>query len=151
MAAIGEVIWHGGSTAPSGWLLCDGSFVSTTTYAALFAPLGHAFNGGPDPLDGTFKLPDLRDRMVLGKSDSGTGSTRGGTGGAEAHVHTGPSHTHPVTQPSAHGSHTIGQASAHSLTHTGSTVADHALLTHSWSVANHVVGQPATHSTHSSA
>src|SRR3972149_2717768 len=77
MAAIGEVIWHGGSTAPSGWLLCDGSFVSTTTYADLFALLGHAFNGGTDPLAGTLKVPGLTDRMGFGLDTGRDGRCRG--------------------------------------------------------------------------
>lgn len=152
MTVTGEIIHYAGPTAPTGWLPCDGSFVSKTTYSDLFSHLGHFFNGGTDPLDGTFKLPDMRAKLLLGQAASGTGVTRGGTGGSAAHTHTGPSHTHPVTVPGAHGSHTIGQASDHTLGHTGPTVNDHAALTHSGlAVPNHTVGQPGDHGSHSSA
>jgi microcystin-dependent protein len=58
------------ATAPAGWLVCDGSAVSRTTYAGLFAAIGINFGGG----DGiaTFNLPDLRGRFVRGW-DNGAG------------------------------------------------------------------------------
>ena len=88
-----------GAAAPAGWLLCTGGFVSQVTYAALFAVAGHAYNGGVDPGNGTFKLPDLRQRVPLGKADTGVGSTLGGTGGSKdaivvSHSHTVNSHSH---------------------------------------------------------
>jgi microcystin-dependent protein len=61
----------GGAPAlPQGWLLCDGSAVSRTTYATLFAAIGINFGGG----DGiaTFNLPDLRGRFLRGL-DKGAG------------------------------------------------------------------------------
>lgn len=78
----GAIVAYGGSTAPDGWLLCDGSAVSRTTYADLFAVLGTAHGAG----DGTttFNLPDLRDRFVRGK---GASSAIGDTGGAATHDH----------------------------------------------------------------
>ena len=35
-AVVGAIQMYGGATAPKGWLLCDGSAVSRTTYAKLF-------------------------------------------------------------------------------------------------------------------
>jgi microcystin-dependent protein len=60
----------GAPSLPDGWLLCDGSAVSRTTYAALFAAIGINFGGG----DGlaTFNLPDLRGRFPRG-TDHGAG------------------------------------------------------------------------------
>jgi len=85
------------TTAPNGWLLCDGSAVSRTTYANLFALVGTAFGAGNGTT--TFNLPDLRGRSIIGV---GTGSglsarTRGQTGGTETHqLATGeiPAHQH---------------------------------------------------------
>lgn len=37
---VGDTIWSSRPTAPGGWLACDGSAVSRTTYAALFAAIG---------------------------------------------------------------------------------------------------------------
>jgi len=60
----GCVLPYAGTTAPEGWLLCDGSAVSRTTYAALYAVLLSAHGNG-DGLD-TFHIPDLRGRFVRG-------------------------------------------------------------------------------------
>lgn len=73
----------------------DGSLVSRSTYADLFAVIGTTFGAGDGST--TFALPDKRGRFALGKAASGTGSTLGDTGGLIDHVHTGPSHTHGVT------------------------------------------------------
>lgn len=90
------VIWpYGGTAAPSGYLMCDGSAVSRTTFAALFAIVGTAFGAGDGST--TFNLPDLRGRFPLGKATAGTGNVLGVTGGTIDHTHTGPSHAHNVT------------------------------------------------------
>ena len=83
---------YGGATAPAGWLLCQGQLVSRTTYAGLYAAIGSAYGNG----DGvtTFGVPDLRQRLPLGKAASGVGDTLGVSGGAVAHTHAGPSHAH---------------------------------------------------------
>lgn len=92
---VGTVIPYCGSTSPDGWLLCDGSAVSRTTYSALFAAIGDAFGSGDGST--TFNLPDLQQRFPLGKAASGTGSTLGGLAGAIDHIHAQTSHTHAVT------------------------------------------------------
>lgn len=90
--APGSVQMFAGSSAPAGWLLCDGSAVSRTTYSALFAAIGTTYGTGNGST--TFNLPDLRQRFALGKAASGTGSTLGGTGGAIDHTHSAPAHYH---------------------------------------------------------
>lgn len=92
LVPAGSILATGRATAPSGFLLCDGTAVSRTTYADLFTAISTAFGAGDGST--TFNLPDLRQRFPLGKAASGTGATLGGTGGAIDHVHTGPSHTH---------------------------------------------------------
>ena len=54
------------STATSGYLICDGSEVSQTTYSALYNMFGLLYN--PTPTAGTFKLPDMRYSTVLTKT-----------------------------------------------------------------------------------
>lgn len=68
-APTGAILAFAGSAAPAGWLLCDGSAVSRTAYAALFAAIATAYGAG----DGTstFNLPDLRGRTAVGKDDMG--------------------------------------------------------------------------------
>jgi microcystin-dependent protein len=81
----GLTLPYGGITAPSGFLLCDGSAVSRTTYAGLFAILSTTYGVGDGST--TFNLPDMRQRFPLGKAAAGTGSTLGSTGGAIDHTH----------------------------------------------------------------
>lgn len=82
---VGEIRAYGGSTAPDQHLLCDGTAVSRTTYAALFAVIGTTYGVGDGST--TFNLPDLQQRFPLGKAAAGTGSTLGGTGGGMDHTH----------------------------------------------------------------
>jgi phage-related tail fiber protein len=58
-------------TAPPGWLLCDGSAVSRTSYATLFAVMGTAYGAGDGAT--TFNLPDFRGRFLRG-TDNGAGN-----------------------------------------------------------------------------
>lgn len=83
-AGIIEV--YAGATAPAGYLECDGSAVSRTTYAALYAAIGTTYGAGDGST--TFALPDLRRRVVVGVGgvDASGGqlvATLGATGGAE--------------------------------------------------------------------
>lgn len=84
----GCILPYGASAAPTGYLLCDGSAVNRTTYAALFAIVATTYGVGDGST--TFNLPDLRQRFPLGKATAGTGSTLGGVGGAIDHIHTVP-------------------------------------------------------------
>lgn len=71
----GVVVPFGGSSAPRGWLLCDGAEVSRSQYPRLFRVIGTAFGAG----DGrtTFVLPDLRGATVAAqKEGAGTPSAR---------------------------------------------------------------------------
>lgn len=113
----GIVMPFAGSTAPQGWMLCDGAAVSRTTYAALFAVIGTTYGAGDG--ETTFNIPNLAGRVVIGSSQS---HALGTTGGSEtvtltadqlpAHVHEVPQHghendiaaktpvlTHSITQP----------------------------------------------------
>lgn len=66
----GNVFWHGGTSPPTGSLLCDGSAVSRTTYARLFAAIGTAHGEGDGST--TFNLPDIEGRFIRGR-DNGAG------------------------------------------------------------------------------
>ena len=111
-APAGTIIAWGGSVAsiPTGYILCDGSTLSRSSYAELFNAIGTT-NGAGDG-SSTFLIPDLRNRFVVGAtSDSATGQTfdvnngnaygdyaPGNTGGKIAHqltVAEMPSHNHP--------------------------------------------------------
>jgi len=61
---VGTMVVWGKATAPSGWLLCDGTAISRTTYSALFAQLGTVYGVGNG--SSTFNLPNFRDRAPVG-------------------------------------------------------------------------------------
>jgi microcystin-dependent protein len=110
----GAMLEYAGSAAPTGWLLCDGSAISRTVYAALFAILSTAYGAGDGST--TFNLPDRRGKFGVGVDGT---YTRGSTGGAASgttssngsHNHTGatgsttlttaqiPAHSHTITDP----------------------------------------------------
>lgn len=78
----GVIHEYGGDTAPTGWLLCDGSAVSRTIYAALFAIIGTKFGAGNGST--TFNLPDKRKRVGVGYDSSDSDfNAIGKTGGAK--------------------------------------------------------------------
>lgn len=54
----GIIASYGGDTAPSGWLICDGSEISRTTYADLFSAIGTKYGSGDGST--TFNLPDFK-------------------------------------------------------------------------------------------
>ena len=66
----GAVLPYGGASAPTGFLLCTGSAVSRTTYAALFAVISTTFGSGDGST--TFNVPQLNKRTVLGPTDLST-------------------------------------------------------------------------------
>lgn len=70
----GEIQAHAGAAVPAGCLPCAGQAVSRTLYAGLFATLGTTYGAGDGAT--TFNLPDLRDRVAVGKGDMG-GSAAG--------------------------------------------------------------------------
>ena len=69
---IGSIIPFGGTTAPDGFLLCQGQAVSRTTYAELFAVIGTSFCSGNGST--TFNIPDLREATTKGVGLSGKSS-----------------------------------------------------------------------------
>lgn len=114
---VGVMHEYGGATAPTGYLLCDGTAVSRATYAPLFAIISTTYGTGDGST--TFNVPDLRGRMPMGAGTgtglnaSGTGApsgtaqtarARGAWGGEETHLLTGAEsgtsvHLHTASSP----------------------------------------------------
>ncbi len=120
----GAISMYGGSAAPTGYLLCDGTSYLRSDYTALFAILSTTYGSA----DGThFNVPDLRGRVPVGVGTgtgggaAGTGAPTGGTAltavaragwkGEETHVLTVgelAAHTHSFSTISSSGSDTGG-------------------------------------------
>ncbi len=92
----GVIQMYAGAAAPTGWLLCDGSAVSRTTYATLFAVIGTTYGVGDGST--TFNLPDMRGRMPVGKGTNAAVDTLGDNEGfATANLaRRSPRHYHSV-------------------------------------------------------
>jgi len=105
----GLIVPYGKDDVPTGFLACDGTAVSRTTYSDLFTVIGTTWGTGDG--SSTFNLPDLQDKTVVGKSGT---KAQASSGGAESVTPTGsvsltinnhtlstsqmPSHGHPYRQ-----------------------------------------------------
>lgn len=127
---VGIVQAYGGTSAPTGWLLCDGSAVSRTTYADLFTLIGETAGQGDNAT--TFNVPDFRGRFLRG-ADNGAGvdpdaasrtamNTGGSTGDAVFSIQdesVGP-HSHAIQ----FGSGVLSQSGVDPYLETGTGVSD---------------------------
>ena len=75
----GAIVMYGATTAPTGYLLCDGSAISRTTYAALFSAISTSYGTGDG--SSTFNVPNLQSRFPIGY-DGGSSYGLAATGGA---------------------------------------------------------------------
>lgn len=98
-APTGMVTMFAGQTAPSGWLICDGSEISRLTYSALFAVIGITYGEGDGV--GTFNLPNTLGMFVRGWDSGGDvdpnrefGSIQDSDNKEHNHNFTGAPHTH---------------------------------------------------------
>ena len=122
VAPIGTVMmWSGRArTIPQNWMLCDGRYISKTTYSKLYSIFINNVAGanphGPDVGD-TFRLPDLRERFAVGGGGPNTtnvvdggqndgGYSVGELGGSanavvvqHSHGITDTGHTHQIQSP----------------------------------------------------
>jgi len=148
----GLISAYGGSSAPGGYLLCDGAEISRATYNDLFLVISTAYGVGNGTT--TFDLPDLRQRFPLGKAVSGTGGTLGDTGGSIdptiniAHTHALGSHTHDIGHSHANTIATaVGGDHTHTMgTHTHTADHNHGAVTSGGGSAHSHSGPSHTHS-----
>ena len=161
----GTVVMYGGGTAPSGWLVCDGSAVSRTTYSDLFTAISTRYGTGDGST--TFNLPGTSALVPVGIAASGNadGTTVSGSSTLNAlalgdqsadHSHTITSnagnqsadHSHAITVDSgnANHSHTITVANANANhSHTITVDSANANHRHSWSKNFNTTNQNASH------
>jgi microcystin-dependent protein len=90
------------NAAPAGWLVCDGTAYSRTTYAALFAAVGVVWGAGDGST--TFNVPDFRG-TIRRSWDNGKGLDPSRVFGSyqadmlASHTHTQNPHNHGITDP----------------------------------------------------
>lgn len=93
---IGAIVDYPSPTIPnSNFNFCDGTPLSRTTYAKLFAIMGTRYGAGDGST--TFNIPNFTDRMAIGAGNLyALGGTGGATTGTASHSHTVNSHTHDL-------------------------------------------------------
>ena len=115
----GVIQQYAGTTAPAGYLLCNGASFSSVTYGDLATVVGDTYQAHSGT---TYYLPNLQTRVPVGKNASGTFATLGATGGAETvsliesqmppHTHGMSSHTHGM----GNHRHSIAHGHGHNIT-----------------------------------
>lgn len=98
----GMIFPFGGTVAPDGYLLCDGSNYLTANYPELFAQIGYYFGGSDD----NFNVPNLVNRFPVGSGNLYDIAEIGGVSEIElttdqipAHSHADTGHSHLYTPP----------------------------------------------------
>ena len=96
---VGGIVLWATNTAPTGWLVCDGTAVSRSTYSGLFAVVGTTYGVGDGST--TFNLPNLKGRVAVGRDSADSDfDVLGETRGSKTHVLTVseiPTHSHAIT------------------------------------------------------
>ena len=97
---IGTIVDFAGTIAPTGWLICDGSAISRTTYADLLATIGTIYGEGDGST--TFNLPNCEGLVTVGIKYSDTDFSSIGKKGGEKEVTLTkeqiPSHNHEIPE-----------------------------------------------------
>jgi len=109
----GAIEIYAGSSAPNGWLLCNGSNYNTTDYPNLYDAIGTTYgaSGGA----GTFNVPDTRGRTIIGLGSNSDINTLGKNDGVSESSRS-PRHNHTVTDPG----HSHGISAGYNLYSSGS-------------------------------
>jgi len=147
----GIIEMFAGSTAPNGWLICNGDAVSRSAYSDLFKIIGTTYGVGNS--NSTFTLPDMRGRCPIGVGTGAslTARTLGSNVGAEtatlseanmaSHTHTASVGTESVTH--THTGTSGGQSADHThyFSHTAGTSGSYGLMDSATASSS---GQPST-------
>ena len=99
---VGAINMYAGSTDPTGWFICNGRSLDTTTYSALHSVINYTFGGSGL----TFNIPDMRDRFPVGVGAYAM-NQKGGVSSITLTTNELPVHSHPITD--VQHSHTTSQ------------------------------------------
>lgn len=140
---IGGIITFAGWPLPVGYLRCDGTAYSRTTYSELFTLIGTSYGSGDGST--TFNVPNFSGKVAVGVGTATTKYWSRGTSTSsetvsvplQSHTHSGPSHTHSMSH--GHGD-TFSTADAGSHWHQIGTDHDSAKGSYGHTVHNNTSG-----------
>lgn len=97
---VGSILAYGAERDPEGWMRCDGRLLERNAYAKLFSVLGtsQGFTSSTN-----FRLPNIKDRSIVGTGDSNKLGDRGGNSFVTLSISQMPSHTHDIGEYEDHG------------------------------------------------
>jgi microcystin-dependent protein len=130
----GAIMAFAGTTAPSGWLKCEGQAISRATYATLFAAIGTTWGVGDGST--TFNVPDLRGTFLRGTGTNGTYGTAVGPSVGTYAVDTYLNHSHTATSTDSGHSHGISATGMNG----GSTGVYYTLISPTTAYVNTITG-----------
>lgn len=112
--SVGTVMAWPMSSIPTGWLECDGTAVSRTTYSSLFSVLSTSYGTGDGST--TFNLPNYKDYFLRGfdasgtnagtRTDRGDGTTGANVGTKQAGDYLAHTHAAGTLAADSNGAHT---------------------------------------------
>lgn len=117
-----SIMPYAGSSAPTGYLLCDGAAISRSTYSTLFGLLATTYGSGDG--SSTFNIPDLRGRVIAGHG--GTLLSGSADAIAATNAHSTKTHTLLIAEMPAH-DHTYNRTN--NVTAGGSTAIEDGPIT----------------------
>lgn len=103
LVPTGTIVQYAGTTAPSSWLICDGTEKAVATYPALDSVLGTTYgartNGSGGAGSTHFRVPDLQGRVPVGKGTHADVDALGDSDGISTVANRRPKHQHTVYDP----------------------------------------------------
>ena len=115
---VGTILWYAGVSVPVGYLYCDGKLINKNQYAALSDAIGNVYGESGD----RFRVPDLRDRFIMGYDNRDTrhyGSKQGARN--TAHTHSIDANTGNQSTSHTHVASGVVNSNTQTHTHTGTT------------------------------
>lgn len=94
---VGTIAMFGADRDPEGWLRCDGRVLQRGAYPALFAAIGTTYGSTNS---GDFRIPDIRERSVVGTGTKYSLGDRGGNALLTLSISQIPAHTHEIGESS---------------------------------------------------
>lgn len=116
----GTLVPYAGTTAPRGWMMCDGRSLSKSQYEKLYRAIGDTYGSSSSE----FSIPDMRGRVIVGVNDIHSLAETGGTETHTLSVDEMPVHNHAI-QDNGHthtGTTAINGTHAHTYVQTAGSI-----------------------------